>query len=455
MMYSMSYCMYNSYYLTNISIMLIIVVICIGLICIDNVVNVDAQSNKKSKKESSIPMLRDSNLKIESIVDKLKFPSGMEFIGNDDLLVIEKNTGIVKRVTNGTVVAELLDLNVATKSERGLLGIAVLDISKTKHADKYSPNDKFVFLFVTETENQDDGNILGNRVYRYDFVNGNLINPILLLDLPYLPGPSHNGGVMRIGPDNNLYIVMGDLNRLKDPSGDTIAQNLVGTSLPDGRGGVLRITPDGETVNDGFTLGDDGLLDKYYGYGVRNSFGIGFDNVTGYLWDTENGSHYGDEINIVKPGFNSGWRQVLGLSSMYNEFTDKEFDRNQLINFNGNGKYYDPVLTWNDTIAPTTVAFIHSSTLGEEYKDNMLVGGVKNGTILHFNLNQTRTGLQLEGELSDRIVNKPSELNSAIFGTGFDIITDIKIDPTDGDLYVLAANSKNGKIYKISKDVEQ
>ena len=447
--------MYHSHYLTNISSMLIIVVICIGLICVANVDDVDAQSNKKLKKEPSIPILRDSNLKTELIVDKLKFPSGMEFIGNDDLLVIEKNTGIVKRVTNGKVVAELLDLNVAKKSERGLLGIAVLDISKTKYADKYGPNDKFVFLFVTETENQDDGSILGNRVYRYDFVNGNLINPTLLLDLPYLPGPSHNGGVMRIGPDNNLYIVMGDLNRLKDPSGDTITQNLEGTSPPDGRGGVLRITPDGETVNDGFTLGNEGLLDKYYGYGVRNSFGIGFDNVTGYLWDTENGSHYGDELNIVKPGFNSGWRQVLGLSSMYGEFNNKEFDRNQLINFNDNGKYYDPVLTWNDTIAPTTVAFIHSSTLGEEYKDDMLVGGVKNGTILHFDLNKTRTGLQLEGELSDSLVNKPSEQNSAIFGTGFDIITDIKIDPSDGDLYVLAANSKNGKIYKISKEADQ
>jgi aldose sugar dehydrogenase len=446
--------MYHSHYLTNISIMLIIVVICIGLICVTNVDNVDAQSNKKSKKEPSIPILRDNNLKTELIVDKLKFPSGMDFIGNDDLLVIEKNTGIVKRVTNGKVVAELLDLNVAKKSERGLLGIAVLDISKTIYADKYGPNDKFVFLFVTETENQDDGNILGNRVYRYDFVNGNLINPTLLLDLPYLPGPSHNGGVMRIGPDNNLYIVMGDLNRLKDPSGDTIAQNLEGTSPPDGRGGILRITPDGETVNDGFTLGNEALLDKYYGYGVRNSFGIGFDSVTGYLWDTENGSHYGDELNIVKPGFNSGWRQVLGLSSMYGEFNNKEFDRNQIINFNDNGKYYDPVLTWNDTIAPTTVAFIHSSTLGEEYRDDMLVGGVKNGTILHFDLNQTRTGLKLEGELSDSVVNKPLEQNSAIFGTGFDIITDIKIDPSDGDLYVLAANSKNGKIYKISKEAD-
>ena len=137
---------------------------------------------------------------------------------------------------------------------------------------------------------------------------------------------------------------------------------------------------------------------------------------------------------------------------MYSKFSDKEFDRSKLVTFNGNGKYYDPVLTWNNTIAPTTIAFIHSSKLGQEYMDDVLVGGVKNGTILHFDLNSTRTGFQLEGPLSDKLVNKPEELNSAIFGTGFDIITDIKVDPNDGDVYVLAANTKNGKIYKIFKD---
>ncbi|MGZ5471166.1 MAG: hypothetical protein ACXWE0_05795, partial [Nitrososphaeraceae archaeon] len=117
-------------------ILLITVVTCASLIYIDNIGEIEAQSTKKLK-EPSIPILKDTNLKTELIVDKLKFPSGMEFIGNDDLLVIEKNTGKVKRVTNGEVVGDLLDLNVATKSERGLLGIAVLDISKTKHASNY------------------------------------------------------------------------------------------------------------------------------------------------------------------------------------------------------------------------------------------------------------------------------------------------------------------------------
>jgi hypothetical protein len=50
------------------------------------------------------------------------------------------------------------------------------------------------------------------------------------------------------------------------------------------------------------------------------------------------------------------------------------------------------------------------------------------------------------------VVNKPDELDTAIFGTGFDIITDIKIDPIDGNVYVLAANTKNGKIYKVFQD---
>lgn len=413
--------------------------------------DIDAQSKKKSKKDIN-PILTDPDLNAELIIDKLKFPIGMEIIGNDDFLLIEKNTGIVKRIANGQVT-QLLDLNVASESERGLLGIAYLNLS---NSGKFSEDDdslipSYVFLFATETESQDDGKILGNKLYRYDFIDGKLVNPVLLLDLPFTPGPSHNGGVLRIGPDGNLYLVMGDLNRIKDPSGDTIAQNLEGTSLPDGRGGVLRITPDGDTVNDGFSLGNSGLLDKYYGYGIRNSFGIGFDSITGYLWDTENGSHYGDEINIIKPGFNSGWRQVLATPSLYKSMTGEDFDRNKLITFNNKGKYYDPALTWNQTMAPTTIAFIHTDTLGDEYKDDMLVGGVKNGTLLHFDLNSTRTGLQLTGPLADRIVNTPSEINEAVLGTGFGIITDIKIDPTDGDLFVIASNTKNGKIFKISK----
>ena len=59
-------------------------------------------------------------------------------------------------------------------------------------------------------------------------------------------------------------------------------------------------------------LADHSPLNKYYAFGIRNGFGLAFDPVTSKLWDTENGPGYGDEINLVEPGFNSGWLRVQG-----------------------------------------------------------------------------------------------------------------------------------------------
>ena len=112
-----------------------------------------------------------------------------------------------------------------------------------------------VFLFYTETKDIDNGDILGNRLYKYDFIDGKLVNPTLLLDLPFLPGPSHNGGVLELGPDNNLYLVVGDINREANPEYMTLAQNIEDSKVPDGRGGVLRLTVDGDPVID-----DDGFF---------------------------------------------------------------------------------------------------------------------------------------------------------------------------------------------------
>ena len=49
------------------------------------------------------------------------------------------------------------------------------------------------------------------------------------------------------------------------------------------------------------------MIDYHLPYSLRNTFGMDFDPITGNLWDTENGNTFGDEINLVKPGFDSGW----------------------------------------------------------------------------------------------------------------------------------------------------
>ena len=446
---------YRNYFIFGIVIPLIFTL----CNCISNDLDNDAFGVEKEP-----PMVYDQNLRISQLIDKLQFPTGIDFLGENDVLVIEKNTGQVKRILNGEILNEpVLDVNVASESERGLLGIAILDAkvvtnqftTTTEESQENNSNNEIkVFLFYTETKDIDNGNILGNRLYKYDFIDGKLVNPKLLLDLPFLPGPSHNGGVLDLGPDNNLYLVVGDINREANLEYMTLAQNIEDSQVPDGRGGVLRLTVDGDPIIDdnGFSLGDSGLLNFYYGYGIRNSFGIGFDPVTGILWETENGSNYGDEINVILPGFNGGWRQVLGLSTEYENFKNKEFDKSKLMLFNGKGTYYEPVFTWVDTIAPTAIAFIDSKIFGEEYENDLLVGSVKQGRIFHFNLNETRTGLDLPPEqLVDKMADVDEELEPVTLGRNFGIITDIEINPYDGKIYVVDGQSKNGKIYQIFK----
>jgi aldose sugar dehydrogenase len=382
---------------------------------------------------TELPQVNDTNLQIQEYSSGFKFPTGMNFLGPDDILVIEKNTGVVKEIKNGTVVGSVLDVNVANVSERGLLGIAI------------AREPKYVFLFYTETENVDGGKVLGNRLYRYEYDAGKLVNPKLLLDLPTIPGPSHNGGVLKIGPDEKtVYLVIGNLNYVQNLTYITKAQNNKDGPPPDGRGGVLRITFDGGVVGGKGLLGDEDPLNKYYAYGIRNSFGIGFDAVTGNLWETENGRSTDDEINLVLPGFNSGWREIIGFSNETDEFNAKNLET-----FGGKGTYRDPEFIWRDTIAPTSVVFTHTDNLGSKYKDNLFVGSVKNGTIFNFPLSENRTHLVLTGPLADKAADNNQETGGVTFGRNFGIITDLQIGP-DGNLYVLSNYKHDGTIFKIS-----
>jgi len=256
------------------------------------------------------PTVNDDALTVEKITDNLDFPTSMAFLGPNDILVTEKNTGKIMRIIDGLLMPlPLLDVPVATSIERGLLGAVV---SKNIEGKIY------VFLFYTESgngvdESDVDENIdpLGNRLYRYEFADGQLVNPVLLLDLTAIPPNDrgeHNGGKIRIGPDNNIYLIVGEVG-----GHTTRAVNVEDGPAPNGLGGVLRIMQDGGIVDpDNPIFGDTLPLNVYYAMGIRNSFGMDFDPLTGNLWDTENGPDTGDEINLVFPGFNSGWSQVQG-----------------------------------------------------------------------------------------------------------------------------------------------
>jgi len=384
--------------------------------------------------------VNDRNLRADVVFRGLSYPSNMAFLGQNDILVLEKTNGTVKRIVNGTMMKDpLLDVNVAINDERGMLGIA---IAKHKNGPTY------VFLYFTETTKDGDDasggkNPLGNRLYRYELQNNKLVNAKLLLDLPAIPGPHHNAGNVLIGPDENIYVAIGDLEDHR-----TQSQNIQNGSAPDGTSGILRLSQDGKVIQGIF--GDKFPLNLYYAYGIRNSFGMDFDPVTKKLWDTENGPGFGDEINLVEPGFNSGWAKVQGIWKVQNYFGGEiaSLSPDNLVNFNGTGKYSAPEFVWNQTVGPTALKFLKSDKLGKQYENDIFVSDINNGNIYHFKLNGTRTGLLLNGSLVDKIANTIVERNKIVFATGFAGISDMEVGP-DGYLYVLTFHKSRGTIYRI------
>src|SRR5215210_3191048 len=397
----------------------------------------------------------------------------MAFLGPDDFLILEKNTGNVKRFVNGTLVEKpLLHVNTSIKDERGLLGIAVSEKKEIFYENTFLIENKKlthnVFLYYIECKKKNLD--CENRIYKYDLDNqrNELVNPKLLVGIPSFPDPSHIGGILNIGPDENLYFTVGNFqNTIPSKIYKTKTQNVEDGEPVDGRAGILRITQDGKPVGAEGIIGNEYPLNLYYAYGVKNSFGIDFDPVTEKLWLTENGPKFGDEINLAEPGFNSGSDKIFGIWRVNEEgkklqtaeggkegeyVTVVGKNPEDLVYFEGKGHYSPPEFTWDKSVAPTALLFLDSKNLGAEYENDMFVGSV-DGQIFHFDLNDNRTALLLKGVLKNKIAADDTEFADILFAEGFSIITDLKQGP-DGNLYVVSGlkqsnSEKLGAVYRI------
>lgn len=399
--------------------------------------------------------MTDAALTVTTVVPAgsgLLQPTTMAFVAPNDFLVLEKATGRVRRVLNGSLQPGFaLDVNVNSTSERGLLGIAVAPGSPPR-----------VFLYYTEASGADGGAALGNRVYRYDWSagTGTLINPQMILDLPVTPGPNHDGGVLALDAQGRLYGMIGDLNHNGQLQNNP-------TGAPDDTGIVFRVNQDGTAAaGNPFTPycsvtttqtcattancpgGQTCLTQvaRYYAYGVRNGFGLEFDRANGALWITENGPADFDELNRVDPGNNGGWNRIHGPDAL-----DPQ-NVSDLWPMPGAGiTYSDPEFSWQVIVVPTGVVFPFATTWGTSYNGRVLVG-TQGGSIYSFPLNAGRTGLDtaaLPAALQDLVANDITEANLVRIGQGFGGVTDLQVGPDD-HIYVVDIG---GRVFRIAGPV--
>jgi glucose/arabinose dehydrogenase len=494
---------------------------------------------RRASAQAGGPSMTVPNLGVRPAAEGFVTPISIAFLGAGDMLVLEKNTGRVRRVVNGVVQSTVLDLAVNNASERGLLGVAL-------HPD--FPDDPGVYLFwscrstvppdsdpFTPEEQRcseanmfgaDTGDILevpllGNRVDRFtwdgsalqhdhnlvqllSFQNDGAPDPPGQNDQAQPPRGNHDGGVLAFGPDGKLYVLFGDAGRRGQlqnlPSGPT--QTGLGPTVPDDQFGgpapddahftgvILRLNDDGSTPSDnplfaaGAAIGGEAgaNIQKVFAYGVRNSFGMAFDPLSGNLWDQENGEDAFDELNLVEPGMNSGWIQIIGPAARVPEYKliettslhHEDFPNLQQFRWGPEriadspqealsrlfvlpgSRYSDPEFSWKHVLAPAAIGFLDSTALGPQYFGDLFVGfsvpEPLGGPLFRFNLTGNRRKIGVDDpRLEDRVADNATfhdmtESESLLVGRDFGVVTDIKTGP-NGNLFVVSLD--RGTVYEI------
>lgn len=467
----------------------------------------------------SIPVqVLDASLQVTTVINSgITQPIGIVFLNANDFFILEKASGQVKRVIGGVLQATpALDLAVNSASERGLLSMAL-------HPN--FPGTPFVYIRWTESTTGADSNVisetplLGNRVDRYIW-NGSTLtfdrNLIQLrarqtdnVEVTGHPGTNnprengnHNGGPMRFGPDGKLYLFTGDLGRrgwLQNlPNGPFLTAPFVddtfGGPMPDDAhlsGVILRLNADGTTPTDnpffaaGATIGGEvgANIQKVFSYGHRNGFGIAFDPLSGFLWETENADDAFSEVNRIIPGMNGGWIQIAGPLSRFREFKEIEttmfgsalqqvrYPPTRIAYAPGlalarmfmlpGALYRDPEFSWKYEVAPAGTTFVNGNGLGPANNGTLWIGsavsfrqaGGNGGSLYRLRLTPSRLTFDVSADprLADKVADNTAkfegtESETLVVGRGFGTTPDIEQSP-DGSLYVVSLT--DNAIYRI------
>ena len=384
----------------------------------------------------SQPVVLDEDYKIEKFAEGLTFPIAMVFI-DDELFVTEKNSGKILKISENGIVSETPSLEIPVDTTN-------MGLESTERDEYYGDkiechcgllgityNGKHVYVFHTGLT--DDLEQRPNLVTKYDFDGESFVNPVIMKTMEG-SDKDHVGGVLTTGNNGEIYFVIGDQDEHTN----------VHVNMPDGPS---------DDVASIFKIEGDNI--ERVAMGIRNSFGLAVDPITGYLWETENGPANYDEINLVHNKFNSGWNVLMGPIDRlekenyhFDEAIPKELQNPSRINFE-DFEYSDPEFSWEIPVAVTAIEFPTSPKF-EKYKDSVFVGDFNTGTIYKFKLNEKRDGFTFDDpglddnvfDWDDRFTSNEIIFARAIYGG----ISDIEFHK-DG-MYLTTIF--DGSIYKIT-----
>jgi len=238
------------------------------------------------------PALAAPTLVARVAQDGLVNPWDVAFAPSGQMFVTER-PGRVRVYASGRPNARLLATtgiaNVRAEGESGAMGIAV---------DPMFNTNRFIFVCVSRT-------FMGqwrNQVIRYHVSSTwRLHFNRYIIKTGMWANTIHNGCAVQVGPDQKLWVTMGDANH------PLWAQD------PDRRNGkVMRINRNGTVPADNPTWPGHTGPTIVYSIGHRNPQGITFQPGSGRPYAAEHGPDRDDEVNWIRPGRNYGWPCVTG-----------------------------------------------------------------------------------------------------------------------------------------------
>ncbi|HET6363403.1 MAG TPA: PQQ-dependent sugar dehydrogenase [Gemmatimonadota bacterium] len=349
------------------------------------------------------PVLPAPELSVVTAADSLEFAVQLAFLPDGRRLYTEKETGRVRLMeADGSLAPRpLLDVPVAFSGERGLAGLTL---------GPGFVRDPVLYIWYTasptaeDTHDREPDGVAGVFVERYRLEGDSLTAGAgeRILTLPARPGPFHNGGNLRFGPDGRFYASLGELDK-------NASLNAQRTDLP--MGSILRYNADGTIPTDN-PLGPDNPI---WVQGLRNPFGFTFDPADGALWIADNGPAGHDRVLRMEPGENAGWPFVWGLPS-------NPIERLAAAVL---GDRFRPAVweSYAARVAPTGIVVLRDHAYEPALDGRVLVGFYNTGRILQLELDATRTRVVRAGTFADGLAGG---------------ITDLELGP-DGRLYALTA----------------
>jgi glucose/arabinose dehydrogenase len=307
----------------------------------------------------SIVEVQGGRVRVVTVAAGLVHPWSIALLPGDGSMLVAERNGRVRLIRDDALVAEPVWSAEGVTAGNELKWL-------TLHP-RFASN---ALVYLSYPKGGERGTTLAVARGRFDGRKLSDVKEIFVADAWETGG--NMGGKILFGPDETLYVTVGDRDRLCCTGTEDNSLRMKAQDLSNHVGKTLRIRDDGTVPPDNPFVGRAGAKPEIFTYGHRNGYGLAFNPETGELWQAEIGPMGGDEVNILLPGHNYGWPLVsMGRNYTGSLVSDRPFQRDGMDNAR---------MFWVPSISPSSLLF-YTGEQFPQWRNNMLVGALNGQSV--------------------------------------------------------------------------